>query len=137
MARDTSLALRQAVVRSLRADADLIAIVPEERNYGMRSPPEPSYPFTRYGSPDAVPFLGQCIDGARISFTVHSFSQQQYEDECANINAAVAGALDQAVFDLGASAKAHVRWVGSQIVPDAAEADVWHGINRFEGTVVS
>lgn len=145
MANDTSLSLRQAVVRRLRANADLIAIVPAERNYGMRSPPDPAWPFTRYGSPDSQPLRAQCLDGATISFTIHAFSRTPdstaifFEDECATINAAASRALDGATLALDAptGAKAHVRWIGSQIVPDAAEASAWHGINRFEARVAS
>ena len=141
MARDTSLPLRQAIVATLRGDADLTALVPVARNYGMRSPPEPLYPFTRYGSPDAQPMKAQCMDGASVGFTIHSFSAADFEDECASINAALATALDNVTLDLAADAgfpaKAHVRWLGSQIVPDAMEASVWHGINRFEAGVAS
>jgi hypothetical protein len=141
MARDTSLPLRQAIVTRLRADAGLTAIVPAARVYGMRSDVNPTYPFTRYGSPDALPFKAQCLDGATVSFTIHSFSEAGYEDECASINAAVASALDDVTLDLepnaGFPAKAHLRWIGSQIVPDAAEASVWHGIDRFEAGIAS
>ena len=136
MARDTSLALRQAVIATLRGNGQLTAIVPAARNYGMRSPAEPTWPFTRYGAPDALPLRAQCLDGATIGFSVHGFSNEQFEDECANINAAVSAALDDKVLDLGGP-KAHVIWRGSQIVADAAEADAWHGINRFEAAVVS
>lgn len=139
MARDTSLPLRQAIVATLRADSDLIAIVPPESNYGMRSPASVTFPFTRYGSPDSQPFRAQCLDGATVAFTVHSFSKADYEDECADINAATARALDGKSLDLDAGfpAKAHVVWVGSQIVADAADASIWHGINRFEAVVAS
>jgi hypothetical protein len=137
MANDPTLALRQAVIVTARADTDLIALVPAERNYGMRSPPDPAYPFTRYGSPDALPFRAQCIDGASIAFMTHTFSQGEFEDECAAINAAYSKALDGQVLALDGGGRATIIWKGSQIIPDAAEADVWHGINRFEATVVA
>jgi hypothetical protein len=139
MANDTSLQLRQAVVSVMRASDELTAIVPADRNYGMRAPATLTWPFTRYGSPDALPFRGQCLDGARIGFTVHAFSKAQYEDECANINSVVSASLDGKVLELDGpgGAKAHIVWQGSQIIPDAAEAAAWHGVNRFEATVVS
>jgi len=139
MAIDTSLQLRQAVIETLRADNDVIALVPEDRNYGMRTPAALEWPFTRYGAPDAIPFKGQCLDGAVISFTLHNFSKQMFEDECAAINAVQAAKLDGLTIALGGDneADAHIRWVGAQIVPDAAEASAWHGINRFEATVSS
>jgi hypothetical protein len=139
MARDTSLQLRQAVIETLRADTVLTNLVPEDQNYGMRTPAKLAWPFTRYGAPDAVPFKGQCLDGAVISFSIHSFSKETFEDELADINFAVSSALDGVTLALGGdfSADAHIRWVGSQIIPDAAEASAWHGINRFEATVAS
>jgi hypothetical protein len=138
MANDTSLALRQQVIVTLRADPDLTALVPSARIFGLRSPSTLTWPFTRYGAPDALPFRGQCMDGATISFTIHSFSKQEFEDECAGINAAVSSALDQRAMDLPGArgVKARIVWKGSQIIPDAAEANVWHGVNRFEATVV-
>lgn len=139
MARDTSLPLRQAIVRTLRADTGLTAIVPVSQNYGMRSPADPPFPFTRYGSPDAVPLRAQCLDGVTIGFTVHSFSKSDYEDECARINAAVAQSLDGLTIglDAGFPAKAHIAWLGSQIIADSDDASVWHGINRFEASIAS
>lgn len=139
MAHDPTLPLRQAVITTLRNDAGLIALVPEERNYGMRTPPTPDWPFTRYGSPDALPFRGQCLDGATVTFSVHSFSKEEFEDECASINAALASALDgkTVTLDTDYPAKAHLSWKGSQVIPDAAEASAWHGVNRFEATIAA
>jgi hypothetical protein len=31
--------------------------------------------------------------------------------------------------------KAYVRWIGSQVIPDAAEASAWHGVNSFDATI--
>lgn len=139
MAKDTSLPLRQAVITTLRTDSDLTALVPSERVYGMSTPATTEWPFSRYGSPDSLPFRGQCIDGATITFSVHSFSKAEFEDECAQINAAVSAALDRKTLELDSpvGAKAHVTWRGSQIVPDPTEASAWHGINRFEATIAS
>lgn len=98
----------------------------------MRSPAKVSWPFTRYGSPSSIPFLAQCIDGSTIKFTIHAFSKTQFEDEVAAINAALSAALDSAVLDIGNGRKARIRWIASQILPDAAEADAYHGVNSFE-----
>lgn len=143
MGRDTSLPLRQAVIETLRADTALIALgepaLSDDRIYGMRAPSKLTWPFVRYGAVDSLPYKSQCTDGAVIGFTVHSFSKADFEDECAGINAALVTALDGRSIDLDADfeAMAHIRWVGSQIIPDAAEANAWHGVNRFEATVAS
>lgn len=123
----------------LRNDADLIALVPVERNYGMRTPADVIWPFTSFGSPDALPFRGQCLDGATVGFSIHSFSKAKFEDECASINAVLASALDgkTVTLDTDYPAKAHLSWKGSQVIPDAAEASAWHGVNRFEATIAA
>lgn len=135
MARDHSLLLRRAIVTRLRADADLTALVPDERVYGERSPAALTWPFTRYGTSEAVPEKAQCWDGARVTFPIHSFSKSDFTDEVAEINAAVAASLDNETIELSPSSKAYVRWVGSMIIPDAAESGAYHGIARFEATI--
>lgn len=139
MANDPTLPLRQAVIAVLRADANLTAKVPADRVYGMRSPATLTWPFTRYGPPDTLPFRATCLDGATIGFAIHSFSKAQFEDECASINAALSAALDGKALELEGlgGATAHIDWRGSQILPDAAEADAYHGIVRFEATVAA
>lgn len=136
MARDQSLLLRQAVITHLRGDNDLTDLVPEERVYGMRTPGTIEWPFTRYGTPDTTPQRATCWDGSSVNVVLHAFSKQDYEDEVADILAALVAALGDAVLTLDDSTtKAHFRWVGSTIVPDVAEASAWHGIARFEATL--
>lgn len=137
MARDLSLQLREAIITRLRADAQLIALVPPARIYGMRQPATTLWPFTRYGSTDTKPALAQCWDGQVVNLTLHAFSKAQYEDEVAQISSAIAEALGGAVLTLedAEASKAHLRWRQSQIVPDAAEASAWHGIVRLEATL--
>lgn len=135
MPRDRSLPLRQAVITRLRDDSDLTQLVPAARHYGMKVEPTPAWPFTRYGTPDTLPRRGQCWDGQETDFTIHSFSKQSFEDECAQINAAIVASLGDAVLALDGGGKATIGWLGSQIIPDGGEAGAWHGLNRFRATV--
>lgn len=135
MAQDSSLLLRQAIVTRLKADAGLLTIVPVADVHGERSGANPNFPFTRYGVAEVLPEKAQCWDGARVAFPIHAFSKSPFTDEVHGINAAVAASLDGAVLDLDGEAKAHVHWTGSTILPDPTEADVFHGISRFEATV--
>jgi hypothetical protein len=137
MARDLSLPLRQAVITHLRADAGMLAELPAARIYGMRQQADTAWPFTRYGATDTIPQRAQCWDGQIVNLTLHVFSKGQFEDECAQISAAIVAALGDAVLTLGDvdATKAHFRWRSSQIVPDAAEAAAWHGIVRLEATL--
>lgn len=139
MARDSTLQLRQAVVTTLKADGPLTALVDEDNVHGMRTPATLTWPFVRYGVPDVLPMRAQCLDGVQVRFAVHSFSKAAYEDEVANMNAAVAAALDSKTIELDTdfSAKAHIRWLGSRVLADPAEANAWHGIAEFEAGIAS
>jgi len=127
MASDPTLPLRQAVITKLRADPDLIGLVPAERVYGERSPAKLTWPFVRYGQS----LIGQT--GGVLP--IHIFSKQNFTDETAEIADAIVDALDDISLDLGNGRRATLRWPeqgGTQIIADAAEADAWHGIVRFE-----
>ncbi len=123
MTIDRTLALRQAIVSALKSDAGLTAIVPAARVNGERAEANPVFPFTRYGITDAR--------RTSIDVPIHAFSKAEYTDEVAGINAAIVTALDGRTLDLGGGEKAYLTWAGSTIIPDAAEAGVYHGINRF------
>jgi hypothetical protein len=131
-----SLRLRQVTVQHLRADADLIAIgapplSQDERIYGRRQPAELVWPFVRVSVADEAPLRR----GTDIRLTVHSFSKAQFDDECETLNQAIQTSLEDAVLELSPAYKAFVTWNGSQVIPDAAEADAWHGVNTFTATI--
>jgi hypothetical protein len=134
MANDPSLALRQEVVTRLRALAGLASIV-GTRGYGEQpSDTLPERPFWRYGVDDTTPRKSSCWDGATCEFPVHSFSVAKYTDEVRQMNALIAGNLDEAVIDLN-GAKATIQWLGSTVLRDAADPAGWHGTARFRATV--
>lgn len=134
---DPSLPLRRAVVATLRADGPFTALVAAPRVYGRRSPAQPTFPFTRYTAPDTEAFRAQCLDGARIPFSINGFSKQEYEDEASDIASAAKLALDGKVLALPGGMKAHIHWAGSRMLEDPLEASVWHGIARFEATITA
>jgi len=134
-----SLYLRRAAVTRLRADATLTAIgapplsddAEMKRIYGPRSPATLTWPFVR------VNLAGENTlrRGTSIRLTVHSFSKAQFDDEAESMNAAVQASLEDAVLELSPSVKAFITWLSSQVIPDAAEANAWHGVNSFEATI--
>lgn len=129
-----SLRLRQVIVANLRADATLIAIgTPAigDRIYGRRQPSTLTWPFLRVNLADEGPLR----HGTRVRVTVHSFSKAQFDDEIEAINAVIQDALENAVLELSPARKAFMAWVSSQVLPDAAEADAWHGLNSFDATI--
>lgn len=135
MPQDQTLLLRKAIVTQLRADDDLVDLVPEERIYGMRSPSTLTWPFVRYGTPDTEPVRATCWDGSKVSISIHAFSKEEFEDQVAGVLSAIATALGDKVLILTGEVRAYMRWMGSTIIPDGAEASAWHGIARFEATI--
>ena len=63
MAKDQSLALRQAVVTWLMAGTGLTALAPADRIFGEQPVALPAWPFVRYGEDDIVPLRAQCWHG--------------------------------------------------------------------------
>jgi hypothetical protein len=134
-----SLRLRQAIIPRLRADADLIAIgtpplsddAEQQRIYGRRQPAELTWPFIRVSVADEGPLR----KGTEVRVTVHTFSKAKFDDECEGLNGAVQTSLEDAVLDLSPAWKAYMSWIGSQVIPDASEADAWHGVNSFTATI--
>lgn len=134
-----SLRLRQVIVTALRADDDLTALgtpplsadTQEKRIYGRRQPATLDWPFVRVSLADEGPLR----KGTRIRVTVHTFSKAQFDDELEGLNAGVQTALEDAVIELSAARKAYMVWISSQVIPDAAEADAWHGVNSFEASI--
>lgn len=130
MARDLTLPTRQAIVAHLRADTDVTDTAMGVRFYGERTPATVAWPFGRYGQTS----LGQ-LGGA---IPLHFFSKAQFTDEVATIMAAVVLSLDGKVLTLEGGRKLHLTWPdagGSQIIPDADEANAWHGIVRLDAAM--
>lgn len=129
-----SLDLRRAIVRMLRADGDLSALGSpplEQRIYGRRQPDRIVWPFLRVSIITETPTRS----GTTARLTVHSFSKGEFDDEIETINAAVQAALGDATVALDDDRTAFMLWRSSQVIPDAAEASAWHGLNDFDALV--
>jgi len=112
------LALRQAIVTHLRADAAVTATAVGTRIYGERAPANPQSPFARYGVSDALP-------GFDISAPIHIFSKAEFTDDVNSIAEAIGRSLDGAVLDLSDDRKAYLSWEGQRVVGSEEE---WHAI---------
>lgn len=129
-----SLRLRQAIVSFLRSDPGLTtAGDPQvaDRVYGLRTPPELIWPFVRVVVADEGPLR----KGSQVRVTIHSFSKAKFDDEAAGLNAFIQAGLEDATLELGPSTTAYMTWNASQVLPDAAEASAWHGVNTFTATI--
>jgi hypothetical protein len=133
-ASDPTLPTRQAIVTHLRADTNVTTLGSPSlgtRIYGERAPGGTlSWPFVRYGQTD----MGQL--GGPVP--IHVFSKKQHTDEAATIMAAIVESLGGKTLELEDGRKIRLNYPdagGSQIIPDAAEADAWHGIVRFDAFI--
>lgn len=148
MARDTTLAVRRAVLATLKFDAGLTALVPSSSIHPSTVPADHSWPFVRYGAPSASPRRASCMDGTAHAIVVHGFAKPRYsgqamietaEDHAMRIGAAIAAALDRRKLTLAGDypGAAHISWSGTQMLQDPAEADSWHAVVQFTVRVVS
>lgn len=134
-----SLWLRRTLVTTLRADAELVALgtpplgddPDTKRIYGRRSPDVLIWPFIRVNVTDEGPLR----KGTQPRVTIHTFSKAQFDDEVETLNARLQAMLEDAVLELSGTTKAFMSWVSTQTVPDAAEADAWHGLNFFTAMI--
>lgn len=128
------LEVRRAIVTRLRADASVTALGSPalgQRIYGERTPATLTWPFVRYGQSDAVSSLGY-----DITAPIHVFSKAAFTDEAGDISEAIGASLDNLVLTLDGR-KAYLQYLGHQIIPDAAEADAWHGVVRIGARVAA
>lgn len=147
MANDSTLPVRRAVLVALKNDAPLLAIVPKAQIHPQTVPPTPTWPFIRHGAPSGIPITASCVDGQEITFALHGFAKPRLngsgqvvetaEDHAARIGAAMAKALDGKLLPLDTGHKARIRWTGSQLLQDGAEADAFHTIQNFRARIIS
>lgn len=144
MAKDSALFARQAVLRLLKRDPTVTALVPAARIYPPQRPPNPQWPFIGYGVPIAAPFGASGMDGSETTAAIHVYAETTGEGEATvsgedmalsilRVVVAVLGGEDGAELDLQElsdcpyPARAYISWEGSQVTQDGAEADAFHG----------
>ena len=128
-AMDLPREARRAALSTLKADTDLIAIVPAARIYSQRVPTAPVWPFIKFGPQQGLPVKAACTRVSVISFSVHAFAKalanETAEDYAGRIGAHVKAALEgsRATFTGGT-----VRYTVAeeQLLLDAGEADSFH-----------
>jgi hypothetical protein len=138
MARDSTLAVRRGILTLLKANAEVIAIVPAAQVY-TQVIENPGWPFIRYGAPSALPIRATCLDGVEISVAIHGFARSRKqggavvetaEDHAARLGAAIARALDGRRIDLP-DGYGRLTWQGGQLLVDGAEATAFHTVQNL------
>ena len=149
MAKDYTLQIRRAVLKQMKAAADITALVPVAQIHSGTVPANPTWPIIRWGVPIVISQRASCVDGSQVDITVHGHSKPLYngtgamietaEDRAAKIGAAIAAALDRKKLSIEGDAEAYaaVRWQGSQVQRDGDENDAWHSVQNFRVRVIS
>lgn len=130
-------ALRDAIIKRLEGTPGLQPL--GTRLYGEAVPPNPTWPFLRYGVPILTPADMSGATGARHRITLHVFAKGPSMDACNAYSGAVVRSLDGEDLPLaglpnGRQATAYELYLaGHQVVPDGAKD--WHGILEFDVAV--
>jgi hypothetical protein len=127
---DLALSARVALVKALKADATLTALVPTARIYGPEPPDKPQWPWAYVQTPLESPARATCLNGASLSVTVHGFAKGPGDDAASAIGNAIKRALDDLSIPLD-ECTVDVQWQQNQIIRDSAEASAYHCICRF------
>lgn len=140
MATIKTTQLRRAVLSKLKVTSAVTSLVATASIYPQTTPPAPAYPHIRMGAPSFFPLKAACVDGTTGIFSVHTFSRgvdtggalaMTGEDHAGNIGDAIAAALDGQILITDDGARLHIRWTGSQLMQDGAEADLYHAVVNF------
>lgn len=138
---DPSLSVRGKIIASLKADAQLTAIVPATRIYPGKPPASPIFPFIR------VPMLIGTVaeldggSGSEQSGVIHSFTKlanptvPDPEAQAATINrhiVRIVSGIDDV--ELGDGESLGVQATQTQVIEDGAEADAYHGMVTVRAT---
>lgn len=118
---------RQTVLAALKAESAVTARIPAARIYPSKTPNTPVKPFARYGASDDTPERYSGWRGGDVSSALHVFVAQSEaipdpEAWCGDTVGAIADAID-ALPDCIVER--------TQVIPDAEEPDVMHGIVFF------
>lgn len=147
---DLTTELRRACLIKLKADEDLLAILPKTSIYGgVAVPIAPAtsvpWPFVKWGVPSSTPLEATCMTGEEIRVAVHGFARARKngtttvetgEDHAGRLAGAIKRALNKNRLALP-SGYATLRYVGGQRLIDGNEADDWHVICEFQARVIA
>lgn len=136
---DYSLALRRAVLKALKADAGVVAIIPAGSLYPSVVPTARTFPFGRYGAPQTTPFRLSGLSASSHRFTYHTFVNslptRTAEDRAYDVANSIQEALEGRNLPLEGGMHATVSWLGSNCLIDRDEPTNWHAVINFAADV--
>lgn len=133
--RDFAEPLIVAVMKALRGSAPVAAIVSDRvRDYVNV---DETWPFLRIDPIDIEPFEASGWVGSECAVTVHAFVKGEKSTKAIQtLDAAIVAALDEAELPLTAGALLSLNHRRTNVVADVEGPSSWHGIVRFEATIV-
>jgi hypothetical protein len=134
--RDFSDQLMVAVMRALRADTAVKVIVGTRvRDYVDA---EEKWPFLRIDPIDSTPFEASGWVGSECAVTVHAFVRGEESTKAIQtLDALIVAALDEVELPLSAGNLLSLDHRRTTVIPDIKGPGSWHGIVRFEATIVA
>jgi hypothetical protein len=141
---DLTTELRRACLITMKANADLLAIVPKASIHGGVAT-APTWPFVKWGVPSSLPLEAACMTGEDVRVAIHGFARARKsgnatvetgEDHAGRLAGAIKRALNKNRLALP-SGYATLRWIGGQRMIDGNEADDWHVICEFRARVIA
>jgi hypothetical protein len=141
---DFLLPTRAAMMAALKANAGVTALVPKAQVYAATVPADRPWPFMRFASMIASPFLASGLDSSAFRITLQAFSKGQFsgktlilpaEDHVINIGSAIKTCLHGATLTLSTGDKLRLQWVQSLPMIDGDEAGAWMNSIIFTGDV--
>lgn len=134
--RDFSDPLMLAVMRALRDNTAVKAIVGGRvRDYVEAME---TWPFLRIDPIDSAPFEASGWVGSQCAVTVHAFVKDEPSTKTIQtLDALIVAALDEADLPLSAGSLLSLDHRRTNVIPDVEGPGSWHGIVRFEATIVA
>jgi hypothetical protein len=145
VAQDFALPVRRAILPALKADPNVVALIPAASIFGSSVPADRTFPFGRYEPATVTPFRASGLDSSQMTIKISAFTKALYsgsgtiiasaEDQAHKMAAAIADVLDGAALAIGNGYKARITWTGSICTMDGAEKDAWHASISFKVSV--
>ena len=136
---DYSLPVRRAVLKALKVDAGVTALIPANSLFPSVVPPTRAFPFGRYGAPQTTPFRLSGLSASAHRFTYHAFMnsapERTAEDRAYDVANAIQAALDGRCLPIEGGMHATVTWLGSNCLIDGDETSNWHAVVNFSADV--
>lgn len=129
MALSPTTYTRNTILTALKAAATVTARIPSARLYTEKTSSTPTKPFGRYGSATAEPDRYSCWSGGDVSGAYHIFVKADSALGIYDPGNWTGDTVDAITEVIDALPDCYVE--RTQVLPDPAEADVYHGIVFF------